>query len=80
MVGRSRDDLKASLGTADGLIVRSETRVDRDLLAAGPKLTVVARAGVGVDSIDVPAATDAASSCSTRRPPTRSRRSNSPSV
>ncbi len=59
MVGRSRDDLKASLGTADGLIVRSETRVDRDLLAAGPKLTVVARAGVGVDSIDVPAATDA---------------------
>ena len=45
MVGRSRDDLKASLETADGLIVRSETRVDRDLLAAGPHLTVVARAG-----------------------------------
>jgi D-3-phosphoglycerate dehydrogenase len=59
MVGRSREDLKASLETADGLIVRSETRVDRELLAAGPKLTVVARAGVGVDSIDVPAATDA---------------------
>ena len=59
MVGRPRDDLKASLGTADGLIVRSETRVDRDLLAAGPKLTVVARAGVGVDSIDVAAATAA---------------------
>ncbi len=59
MVGRSRDELKASLETADGLIVRSETRVDRDLLAAGPHLTVVARAGVGVDSIDVPAATDA---------------------
>jgi D-3-phosphoglycerate dehydrogenase / 2-oxoglutarate reductase len=59
MVGRPRDDLKASLLTADGLIVRSETRVDRDLLAAGPRLTVVARAGVGVDSIDVAAATDA---------------------
>ena len=59
MVGKSRDELKASLETADGLIVRSETRVDRDLLSAGPKLTVVARAGVGVDSIDVPAATDA---------------------
>ncbi len=59
MVGKSRDELKASLADADGLIVRSETRVDRDLLAAGPKLTVVARAGVGVDSIDVPAATDA---------------------
>ena len=59
MVGRPRDELKASLSTADGLIVRSETRVDRDLLAAGPKLTVVARAGVGVDSIDVAAATAA---------------------
>jgi D-3-phosphoglycerate dehydrogenase len=59
MVGRTREELKASLGDADGLIVRSETQVDRDLLAAGPRLTVVARAGVGVDSIDVPAATDA---------------------
>jgi D-3-phosphoglycerate dehydrogenase len=59
MVGRSRDELKAALADADGLIVRSETRVDRDLLAAGPKLQVVARAGVGVDSIDVPAATEA---------------------
>jgi D-3-phosphoglycerate dehydrogenase len=59
MVGRPRDELKASLSDADGLIVRSETRVDRDLLAAGPKLTVVARAGVGVDSIDVAAATAA---------------------
>lgn len=59
MVGRTREELKASLSDADGLIVRSETQVDRDLLAAGPKLTVVARAGVGVDSIDVPAATDA---------------------
>ncbi|HEY5350580.1 MAG TPA: phosphoglycerate dehydrogenase [Candidatus Lustribacter sp.] len=59
MVGRPRAELKAALGTADGLIVRSETRVDRDLLAAGPKLTVVARAGVGVDSIDVAAATAA---------------------
>jgi D-3-phosphoglycerate dehydrogenase len=51
--------LKEALAEADGLIVRSETRVDRDLLAAGPKLTVVARAGVGVDAIDVDAATDA---------------------
>ena len=42
-----------------GSIVRSETRVDRELLAAGPRLAVVARAGVGVDAIDVDAATDA---------------------
>jgi D-3-phosphoglycerate dehydrogenase len=58
-VGRTRAELVHVLAEADGLIVRSETRVDRDLLAAGPKLTVVARAGVGVDAIDVDAATDA---------------------
>jgi D-3-phosphoglycerate dehydrogenase len=58
-VGRSRSELEAALAEADGLIVRSETRVDRALLAHGPRLTVVARAGVGVDAIDVDAATDA---------------------
>src|ERR1700676_411948 len=58
-VGKSRDELRDALARADGLIVRSETRVDRELLAAGPRLTVVARAGVGVDAIDVEAATDA---------------------
>ncbi|HEY4441786.1 MAG TPA: phosphoglycerate dehydrogenase [Candidatus Elarobacter sp.] len=58
-VGRSRGELEAALADADGLIVRSETRVDRALLAHGPKLSVVARAGVGVDAIDVDAATDA---------------------
>lgn len=58
-VGRTREELVLALADADGLIVRSETRVDRNLLAAGPKLTVVARAGVGVDAIDVDAATDA---------------------
>ncbi len=58
-VGRTRAELVVALAEADGLIVRSETRVDRDLLAAGPKLSVVARAGVGVDAIDVDAATDA---------------------
>ncbi len=59
LVGRPRADLIAALAEADGLIVRSETRVDRDLLAAGRRLSVVARAGVGVDAIDVDAATDA---------------------
>lgn len=58
-VGRPRAELAAALADADGLIVRSETRVDRELLAAGPRLSVVARAGVGVDAIDVAAATDA---------------------
>lgn len=59
LVGRPRAELAASLAAADGLIVRSETQVDRELLAHGPKLSVVARAGVGVDAIDVAAATDA---------------------
>jgi len=58
-VGKSRRELYDALANADGLIVRSETRVDRELLAASPKLSVVARAGVGVDAIDVRAATDA---------------------
>ncbi|MEA2785804.1 MAG: D-3-phosphoglycerate dehydrogenase / 2-oxoglutarate reductase [Candidatus Eremiobacteraeota bacterium] len=58
-VGGSRAELVASLADADGLIVRSETRVDRELLAAAPRLAVVARAGAGVDTIDVDAATDA---------------------
>jgi D-3-phosphoglycerate dehydrogenase len=58
-VGGSREDLIRALADADGLIVRSETRVDRALLSNGPKLAVVARAGVGVDAIDVDAATDA---------------------
>ncbi len=59
VVGQPPGALHAALATADGLIVRSETKVDRALLAFGPKLSVVARAGVGVDAIDVGAATDA---------------------
>ena len=59
VVGLPAGALNAALADADGLIVRSETKVDRALLAFGPKLSVVARAGVGVDAIDVGAATDA---------------------
>ncbi len=58
-VGATAGELHAALADADGLIVRSETRVDRALLARSPRLAVVARAGVGVDAIDVPAATEA---------------------
>jgi D-3-phosphoglycerate dehydrogenase / 2-oxoglutarate reductase len=58
-VGKPASALIAALAEADGLIVRSETRVDRTLLSAAPKLAVIARAGVGVDAIDVEAATDA---------------------
>ena len=58
-VGKPRDALMQAVGSADGLIVRSQTKVDRELLAAGQRLLAVARAGVGVDSIDVDAATQA---------------------
>ncbi|MGH7714510.1 MAG: NAD(P)-dependent oxidoreductase, partial [Vulcanimicrobiaceae bacterium] len=59
LVGKPRTALIEAVGTADGLIVRSETKVDRELLAAGQRLLAVARAGVGVDAIDVDAATQA---------------------
>ncbi|HEY5340516.1 MAG TPA: phosphoglycerate dehydrogenase [Candidatus Aquilonibacter sp.] len=59
MVGRTRDALHEALHDARGLIVRSETKVDARLLREAPQLEVVARAGVGVDAIDVDAATAA---------------------
>jgi D-3-phosphoglycerate dehydrogenase / 2-oxoglutarate reductase len=58
-VGRPQEALYEALRDARGLIVRSETRVDAELLATAPHLEVVARAGVGVDAIDVDAATAA---------------------
>lgn len=53
----SREELLAAIGDYDALIVRSATKVDRELLEAGTRLKVVGRAGVGLDNIDVPAAT-----------------------
>jgi D-3-phosphoglycerate dehydrogenase len=55
--GLKGDDLKAALRQADGCIVRSGTRLTADLLAEPGKLRAIARAGVGVDNIDVAAAT-----------------------
>ncbi len=56
LAGASREELLAALADADALLVRSATKVDAALFAAAPKLTVVGRAGVGVDNVDVPAA------------------------
>lgn len=56
-VGLTADELIAAIPGYHGLIVRSETKVTPEVLQAGRKLKVVARAGVGVDNIDVPAAT-----------------------
>ena len=55
--GLNPDELAQALGDYDGLIVRSETKVTSDLLDAAKNLRVIGRAGVGVDNIDVPAAT-----------------------
>ncbi|WP_284036220.1 phosphoglycerate dehydrogenase [Neobacillus sp. 114] len=51
------DELKKIIGDYDALIVRSQTKVTGELLEAAGRLRVIARAGVGVDNIDVNAAT-----------------------
>src|ERR671914_468008 len=56
--GRSPDALARDLTNANALIVRSATTVNADLIAAAPKLRVIARAGTGVDNVDLAAATD----------------------
>ncbi len=53
----SPGELKRAVAKADALLVRSQTQVTADIIEAAPKLRVIARAGVGVDNIDVPAAT-----------------------
>jgi D-3-phosphoglycerate dehydrogenase len=52
-----RADLLSTIADYDALIVRSETRVDAEVIEYGKKLRVVGRAGIGVDTIDVDAAT-----------------------
>src|SRR5438045_9131768 len=47
------------LATADALLVRSAVQVTKDVLAKAPKLRVIGRAGVGVDNVDLDAATAA---------------------
>jgi D-3-phosphoglycerate dehydrogenase len=54
--GRTPAALAAELADADGLLVRSATKVDARLLDAAPRLRIVARAGTGVDNVDVDAA------------------------
>ena len=56
--GLSPIELRDCIGGFDGLAVRSATKVTADLLAAGERLKVIGRAGIGVDNIDVAAATE----------------------
>lgn len=55
--GTDRAALLTEVAEADALIVRSATQVDAEVIAAASRLKVVARAGVGLDNVDVPSAT-----------------------
>ncbi|MFO1128683.1 MAG: phosphoglycerate dehydrogenase [Rhodospirillales bacterium] len=55
--GLKPDELKAIIGHYDGLAIRSATKVTKDIIAAATQLKVIGRAGIGVDNVDVPAAT-----------------------
>jgi D-3-phosphoglycerate dehydrogenase len=57
--GTDRPALLAALAEADAVLVRSATRIDAEAIAAAPRLQVVARAGVGLDNVDIKAATTA---------------------
>ena len=58
-LGIKPDELKSVIGNYDALVVRSQTKVTADIIKAGKNLKVIARAGAGVDNIDVNEATNA---------------------
>jgi D-3-phosphoglycerate dehydrogenase len=57
-LGKDKEKLLEVIGDYDGLAIRSATKVTEKLIAAAKKLKVVGRAGIGVDNVDVAAATD----------------------
>ncbi len=58
-IGLSPDELSIRIGNFDALIVRSETKVTGEIIAAAKRLKLIGRAGVGIDNIDVAAASRA---------------------
>jgi len=56
ITGKTPDELKAIIGQYDGLAIRSSTKVTKEILEAATNLKVVGRAGIGVDNVDIPAA------------------------
>lgn len=56
--GPNRAELLAAVPEADALLVRSATTVDAEVIEAAPKLKIIGRAGVGLDNVDIPAATE----------------------
>lgn len=57
--GTDRPALLSAVADADAILVRSATKVDAEVIAAAPVLKVVARAGVGLDNVDIKSATNA---------------------
>ena len=56
ITGKTPEELKAIIGQYDGLAIRSSTKVTAEILDAAANLKVVGRAGIGVDNVDIPAA------------------------
>ncbi len=56
-LGKDKDALLAVIGDYDGLAIRSATKVTPKIISAAPRLKVIGRAGIGVDNVDIPAAT-----------------------
>ncbi len=56
-LGKDKDALLAAIPQYDGLAIRSATKVTPKIIAAASKLKVIGRAGIGVDNVDIPAAT-----------------------
>ena len=59
ITGLSKDELIKIIGNYDGLAVRSATKATKDVIAAATNLKVIGRAGIGVDNVDIPAASGA---------------------
>jgi len=59
ITGKTKDELIAMIGDYDGLAIRSSTKVTKDVIAAAKNLKVIGRAGIGVDNVDIPAASAA---------------------
>ena len=57
ITGKTPDELKAMIAAYDGLAIRSSTKVTQDILDAATNLKVIGRAGIGVDNVDISAAT-----------------------
>ena len=57
--GTDREALREALGSAEAVLVRSATQIDAEALSWAPNLKVIARAGVGLDNVDIKAATQA---------------------